>query len=379
MKIGLIILLLTLSINSSAWLREGFDPDEAKSLIAVCNSYTFLDLYGSDTLIIPKYYRKVFTSDVIGLDNVFQVYEGDNVGVINFRGSTSKFSSWVENFHSAMIPGEGVIKIDDLDTPYKFTADMTAAVHSGYALTVMLFAPILVEQINMLNSKGIYNILITGHSQGGAIAHLCRAYLGNVSKGEVSDRNVYKTYAFANPMCGNEEFAKEYQVRYCDINMSYSIINPADLVPKMPMHFQKEKNANGSVLYKSWADGIDRTDIRKIKALAVRILEPVLTSYVNLSNQLIEKIVSSTYISIEMPGYVRDINYFQIGEIQQLEPFLNPKAKINTLEITTKQRAKLKKASFSQHKPYQYYVAILKKHFSQDYKELDLLYLPVKI
>jgi hypothetical protein len=360
MKIGLIILLLTLSINSSAWLREGFDPDEAKSLIAVCNSYTFLDLYGSDTLIIPKYYRKVFTSDVIGLDNVFQVYEGDNVGVINFRGSTSKFSSWVENFHSAMIPGEGVIKIDDLDTPYKFTADMTAAVHSGYALTVMLFAPILVEQINMLNSKGIYNILITGHSQGGAIAHLCRAYLGNVSKADVSARNVYKTYAFANPMCGNEEFAKEYQVRYCDINMSYSIINPADLVPKMPMHFQKEKK---------W----------ELKALAVQILEPVLTSYVNLSNQLIEKIVSSTYISIEMPGYVRDINYFQIGEIQQLEPFLNPKAKINTLEITTKQRAKLKKASFSQHKPYQYYVAILKKHFSQDYKELDLLYLPVKI
>jgi len=365
---------------------KGFDPDEARSLIAICNSYTFLDLYGADSLIIPKDYRKVFTSEVMGLDNVFQVYESDSVGVINFRGSTSKASSWIENIYSAMIPGEGIIIIDHKNILYKFAADKSAAVHSGYALTVVLLGPILIEQINNLNTKGIYNILITGHSQGGALAHLSRAYFENLSEDEISSKNVFKTYAFANPMCGNEEFANEYKVRYSDINMSYSIINPADLVPKMPMHFKKEKNVYGTLFYKTWADGIERDDFRNIKNLIVQVFEPVLTSYVNHSNKLIERIVSTSYISIKMPAYVRDINYFQTGAIRKLEPFPNPKVPIDTLKITRKKIAKLKKdkhgnyydekASFSQHKPYHYYVEILKEYFSKDYEELDLLYLP---
>ena len=52
-----------LSNISTAQIREGFDPEEAKSLIAICNSYTFIDLFGSDSLIIPDNFRRVFTSE----------------------------------------------------------------------------------------------------------------------------------------------------------------------------------------------------------------------------------------------------------------------------------------------------------------------------
>ncbi len=344
---------------SYAQLREGFDPGEAKSLIAICNSYSFLELYGSDTLIIPENFRKVYTSEVIGLDNTFQVYESNNIGVIHFRGSTSETSSWVENMYSAMIPGEGVIKINNKDCPYKFASDTSAAVHAGYALAVVLLSPVLIQQIDSLNSKGIFHILITGHSQGGAQALLSRAYLENLRNGEISSRNVFKTYAFANPMCGNREFAREYEMNYSEINMSYCIINPHDLVPKMPMHYQEDGKFFGTVRFKNWAYGIERIDPRTIKQYIAHLFEPVLKEYINSSNRLIESLVSSSNLSIEMQEYVDDINYYQIGAIRKLEPFSNPD-----------------ETSFSQHKPYNYYVAILKEYFSKEYRELNLMYLP---
>ena len=383
------MIFLGFSNISLAQLREGFDPDEAKPLMAICNSYTFLDLYGSDSLIIPKDYRKVFTSEVIGLDNSFQVYVKGKTGVISFRGSTAKTSSWLENFYSAMIPAQGIIKVNNRELPYIFAKDTAAAVHSGYALAAVLLGPVVVEQIKLLNSKGIYNILITGHSQGGSLANMLRSYLENLPEGEISSMNVFKTYAFANPMCGNKEFALEYNLCFSEMNMSYSIINPADLVPKMPMHFQEEGKNISNVYFKSWIYGLENLNAKEIIRLVFKKTEPVLQDYVNSSNELIEKYISSTYIAIELPLYVADVNYFQTGALRKLEPFQNPRVPVDTLNMTRKEISKLKKdengnyydnkSSFFQHKPYNYYVAILKEYFSKDYRELDYLYLPENV
>lgn len=389
MRTVIFIFIFSLCNTSIAQLREGFNPDEAKSLIAVCNSYNFINLYGSDSLIIPKNFQKVFTSEAIGLDNMFQVYECEKVGIINFRGSTSKTSSCIENFYSAMIRAEGIIKIDNKDCAYKFAADTAAAVHAGYALAVVLLSPVLIEQINELNTKGIYNILITGHSQGGALAHLSHAYLRNLSECKLSSKNVFKSYAFANPMCGNKAFSKEYAVNYGEMNMSYSIINLADKVPKMPMRFGDEENVFGSLFYKRWANIIEGKPAPKIKDLVMQILEPPLQGQIRLSSYFIEKFVASTYVSIDMPVYINDINYFPTGAIRQLDPFIEPKIPIDTQGMTKAELAKLqqdnngnyyeKPATFSQHSEYQYYVSILKKYFSMDYNELELLYLPKAI
>ncbi len=387
MRTILLIFILSISLNSYSQLREGFDADEARSLIALCNSYTFIKVFGSDTSIIPKDYHKVYTSEVIGLDNMFQVYEKGNIGVINFRGSTTRASSWVANVYSAMIANEGVIKIDNIDRPYKFANDTSAAVHSGYALAVVLLSPTLIEQIHKLNSKGIYNIIITGHSQGGALANLSRAYFENLPEDKISSKNIFKTYAFANPMCGNENFAKEYSTRYCENNMSYSIINPADLVPKMPMHYQEEGDLFSTTRLKNWAFGLESVDASNLKDYTLKFLEPILKSYIKSSNKWIESLITASYVSIEMPKYLDDINYFQTGSIRKLQPFPNPKIPVDTTGMTVKEIAKLTKAEdgtfydeetlLFQHKPYHYYIAILKEYFSKDYKELELMYLPV--
>jgi len=385
--IGIIIAFSFVFCNMlTGQIKEGFDPTETKSLIAICNSYTFIDLFGSDTLIIPNDFRKVFTSEVIGLDNIFQIYEGNDIGIISFRGSTTETSSWIENFYSAMIPAEGIIKVNGNNYSYKFANDNAAAVHSGYALSVVLLSPIIIEQINELNKKGIHEIFITGHSQGGALAHMARAYLDNLPEGEISSMNIFKTYSFANPMCGNEEFSIDYNKQFGEINMSYSVINTADFIPKMPMHFKRDKNLYGNLFYKSWVDLIKQGDVPNFKDMILQVFEPALNVYINSSNYFIERLISTSYISIDLPNYVPDINYFHIGKIIELEPFTDPKDTIDTTNMTKKEITELihdkdgnfydKKASLSQHKPYNYYVAILKEYFFEEYKELEYKYLP---
>lgn len=387
MRCLLFALLFLVSSSSFAQLREGFDPDEVKDLISMCNSYTFQDLYGSDAVILPKNYKKTYTSPVIGMDNKFQVYTKDKVAVLNFRGSTNQIVSWIENMYSAMIPAKGVIVLDKEEKPYCFATDTGAAVHSGYALAVVLLSPTILDQIKKLNQQGIYNILITGHSQGGALANMTRAYLENLPKGTLSSKNVYKTYAFANPMCGNKSFADEYHVRYCENNMSYSIINPADLVPSMPMHYQEEGKILSKERLKAWFFGEESFDIRKIGLeIVIRKFEKKLKNYVNSSNRWIEKMVSASYGSIDMPDYIQDINYYQVGNIRALESFDYPKIQLDPETLTEEELSKLKPAedgnyyktepNFYQHKPYNYYVAILKAYFSRDYKNLKLKYLP---
>ena len=95
MKIFTSIVILLISVNLNAQLKPGFEPEEAQDLIAICNSYTFLELYEDDTDIIPKGYKKKFTSETIGMDNQFQIYSTGKTGVIHFRGSTSQVTSWI--------------------------------------------------------------------------------------------------------------------------------------------------------------------------------------------------------------------------------------------------------------------------------------------
>ncbi len=387
MRLLLLVFLLSISINTFAQFANGFDKQEVKSLIALCNSYTFEDLYQSDSRILPKDYSKVFTSEVIGMDNRFQVYEKNKVGVINFRGSTDKMSSWVENIYSAMIPAIGTIQLNELDIPYRFATDSSANVHSGYALAVLTMSPTILEQIKLLNNKGIYHILITGHSQGGALANLTRAYLEHLPAGLLSSQNSYKTYAFANPMVGNKEFATEYNQLFSENQTSFSIINTEDVVPYMPMHYQEEGKVFTIKRFQNWFSGEEEFSFASLgKDLFLRKFERGVTSYINGSNKLIEKGVSTAYGSIDMPEYSRDINYYQVGNVIELAPFVYPNIVRPTSDLSEKELEKLaldanakfykKEPNYYQHKPYNYYVGILKVYFPGEYKNLSIKYLP---
>ncbi|WP_216066665.1 lipase family protein [Pseudotamlana agarivorans] len=386
MRIFIVFIFLLNSISVSSQMTAGFNADEAVTAIAFCNSFNFQEQFQSNEAIIPEGFQLRHTSDILSMDNKFEVYQNDSIGVINFRGSTAKLVSWIENCYSAMIPASGSMMLNEQSYDYKFAEDEMAAVHAGYALTVVIISEELEEQINALNENGIYHIIITGHSQGGALATLTRAYLENLPKGDLSEENHYKTYAFAQPMSGNKEFAEEYDARYSKTGTSYSIINPKDPVPYMPFNYEEEQLVTKEKVV-SWLLGTREFKPKKLGQDAfIRLFEGGLTKYINNSNALINKILDFKFGSIAMPDFVADINYFPTGARKELPKFDYPKIEVDSTGFTEDEFSDLvqhedgawykKETKFFQHKPYNYYVGVLKKWKYLAYYDLENKYLP---
>lgn len=385
MKIIISLLLGMLTLLSFGQLKTGFDIEEAKYTIAMCNSFNFLEQYGSNEDIIPEEFNLLFTSDILSMDNKFEVYENGTVGVINYRGSTANVFSWVENCYSAMIPAKGKLKVNDAFHSYAFSEDKKAAVHAGYALTIVILSDKIKQQVLALNNKGIYDIIITGHSQGGALATMTRAYLENLPIGGLSVKNKYKTYAYAQPMCGNLEFSEEYNKKFSKNGTSYFITNPKDPVPYLPFNYEEGKLVTKKKVA-GWLLGESEFSLRQFgKNAFIRSFEKLLTKYVKGSNSLINKLVSLKLGKVEMPEYVADINYYPTGAKKEITAFKYPRVEVDVTGLNENELSDLvqeengkwyrKETKFFQHKPYNYYVYVLKEWDRTAYKKLNNTYL----
>ncbi len=380
-----LILLLLISINTSAQLKPGFDKYEAKDMIALCNSFSHIQFFNSDKSITPSDYKKVYTSGVYGLDNKYQIWLKSNVAVIVFRGSTSKKSSWLENIYSVMIPARGQIILPGLDTVnYQFAKDDSARVHAGWSLGVSFIIEDLIHEIRLLNSQGIHDFIITGHSQGGALAHLTRAFLENLPSGIIPNRCHFKTYAFASPMVGNAAFAKEYKQRFVESKTSYSIVNPEDLVPQMP--FTIGPNREKIYTIENFVELLDSNSSTSLWDMAVKSITKVVTkdpigAYIKMAgNDVYEQIVD-VIGPIGMPEYTRDLIYVPTEERIIIGPFIELEKQIKSKEskndtlskqtLEYRQRLQdLRGGKMYQHKPYNYFLFFLKEFMIDDYKAI---------
>lgn len=394
MKFSLIILALVLSFTHlHAQITPGFIPEEAKDLIAICNSYTYLDLEGDDAEIIPKGYKRIYDSPVYGMDNKFQIYTKGKTGVINFRGSTDKKSSWLENFYSAMIPVEGEIRISFETFDYKFGKDTSSGVHSGYVLGLAYMHEDLISQVKQLNNQGIYNIYITGHSQGGALAILTRAYFHYLPITKISRKNNFKVYAFAQPMVGNKEFIAEYDRLFSNLEMSYAMINPADAVPRMPLSYNDSTLLRDNLIALISKDQeMDKSKF--IKDGLISMFQNKLTGTVNKFGKSVEKQIQRELGEITLPEPKKDINYSQVGNLMHLPPPEYPLEMKDSLLLNDAEfmathkrdehgifedHSVYKKTSMSMnHKPYNYYASILKVYFPDEYERLNPKVFPLK-
>ncbi|WP_027419530.1 lipase family protein [Crocinitomix catalasitica] len=390
MRILFIILFLFTSFISTAQLRSGFDKNEARDMIAFCNSYTFLDLYQNDEEIIPAGFKKVYSSQEYSLDNMFQVYTKGNIGVINLRGSTDEKSSWLQNFYSSLIPAAGEIGLKGKTIQYTFATDTGATVHSGYALAIAYIIEDVVEQINLLNEQKIFDIYITGHSQGGAVAQLLMAQLHHLPGRTISFKNTFKTYAFASPMCGNRRFVQYYH-NVINNGYSFNIINPADLVPTFPLTYNDSTFFSMDEVINILKDPGSFSIKRKIKDGAFRILQNPLKFTMEKLGGSVEKQIDKYGDDVVMPAPVREINYARMYETIEIMPAEYPKRLIDSTILTndslmavyerdsngdfTNAELYEKAPMFYQHKPYNYYVTIIKLYFPDNYVGLKQKYL----
>ena len=386
MRNVILIILFSVHITSFAQLKEGFDPEETRDMIAICNSFSYLKMYGQDTDIVPSNYKKTYTSETIGMDNKFQVYVSGNTGVINFRGSTAEKISWLENFHSAMIPASGKISIDEVSYKCEFSLDTAAAVHGGFALATVFMQEEIIKQIKKLNQQGIYHIILTGHSQGGALSQMFRAYLELAKGSKISDRNVFKTYAFASPKIGNAAFVSDYNTNYCN-GWSFNIINPKDMVPTFPLSYNDKslftKENMVKIIFAN--DSIGFKD--RLVDESIRRFESSISSIFNTVGSMVSDEISKDVAKVEMPDYEKDFNYGSLDELIRISPvqyplvlkdstILDNDSLIATYPLDENGFFENKKLYQSepmlyQHKPYNYYVSILKQYFPKEYADLE--------
>ena len=385
MRVIYILLFFVFPGLLSAQVQPGFDKGEALEMIRICNSHTFLEIYSTDRAIIPSGYTRIYSSTPNIMDNMFQVYTRGKTGVIHFRGSTVHPNSWIENLYSAMIPAMGSMTVYDRKRAYRFAGERNAAVHSGFALGVVLMSDEIIQQVQVLNRRGVYNILITGHSQGGALATMTHAYLENLEEGVISSGNTFKMYAFANPMTGNEVFADEYNEQFTAKGLSFRIINPGDIVASLPFTYSDEEMFSAENII-SWLSGEEEFDIGKLGLeLIMRKFKDGLSSYIKKSNQLLHKLIAKQAGEIVFPDYVDDIKYVSVGELHKLKPFSYPEIIRDSSEIAPGDlsdyeplpdgRYKKKEPRFFQHKPYNYYVNLAREYSEQDYRKIRMKYL----
>lgn len=370
MKYLISFLLSTAVLTASAQLEAGYRPSEALDMIALSNSFTFLKEEGSDAEIIPKGYERIYDSETIGFDNRFHVYTNGRKGVLVFRGTTANPQSWMVNIYSAMIPAASSISINGNQHDYVLATESTATVHSGYTLSVVMMAESVIAQIKALNENGIYDILITGHSQGGSLATLFRAYLENLPPGSINAKNNFKTYAFAGPMVGNAAFAAEYNRRFSDKQTSFSIVNPQDAVPSFPSGMNEGGGASPMSMFGDQPSS--GNDFRSIFLAALfQHFNDSIAQFANQMGATLLNQFSSNVGEIAMPENTGSYEYKPTGQLVSIEPI--------TLDFSDRKFEEGESAPDSrsyQHKPYIYYRSILLEHFPEQHEQLKRLIPP---
>ncbi len=392
LSFALIATLLSMRHDASAQLTLGFDPAEARDLIALCATHTFQDLYGDDSAIIPAGYVRVYESPVMGMDNKFQLFRKGDMAVLEIRGSTANPMSWMENVQAAMIPAQGTIRINERPFKYRFAKDTAASVHAGYTLGLACLANDMLARLNSLAENGVRDVLLTGHSQGGALTLLLRAYLHHLPKGVVDKRLRFKTYAFAHPMVGNKVFVEEFTAAMASGLGCHIIVNPADPVTHMPLTYDDGRLVSAERVF-AVMTGREELDLKgRARSAAIRLFRNTLSGLSTAISESVEKRVAGTVGDVEMPPYRAEINYMPMPSRVEIPPFAYPvMLKDSTiLDDPDRMRAEprdkdgrflneelyYKEPMFYQHKPYNYHVGVLQRWHPMEYGALEKKWLP---
>jgi hypothetical protein len=257
------------AVDTSWKVGKGFDLNEAKALIEFC---TALD-YGVDVPPDPPYAAVAKPANAAGWEEIYPYHEtlpanqppraigpygnawklywrtGSDIYVIAIRGTIDTKGSIAADLIATSTPAH--VQIQAKQNPYRlvsFTVAETpqAETHLGwtYAMAELMFDRhngILRALHDPALVKPGCRILITGHSQGAALATLAHAFLhyaiiDPTDKFGLRDRGfTLKSYVFAQPKPGNWQFAMDFSRIAGSKRTGFVINNNLDWVPQTPL------------------------------------------------------------------------------------------------------------------------------------------------
>jgi hypothetical protein len=320
------MLLFTAALSFSQTLKPGFDADEYIGVLHRCSQQ--VDKKYKLNLSKTMGFDKVYVSPEMGLKNKWELWvnKDKTVIVINLRGTTSDVSSLLENFYSAMIPAEGKLNIEaGKPFSYKFAGTPKASVHVGWAIGISCLIPDITEKVRLWYGKGVRQILIEGHSQGGALAFLLTSHIRyQMLDGKLPNDLVIKTYCSAGPKPGNLYYAYDYDFLTRG-GWGFNVVNTADWVPEMPGTIQTLKDINDDPF------GFTKRSMRKQNF----IVRYYITHIYNQLNRATRKAqrkyekylgrkmytqIAKYLVDLDQPEYTHSVNFAPAGTTIVLQP-----------------------------------------------------------
>lgn len=175
------------------------------------------------------------------------LWSHNSIAYIAFRG-TMEAQEWIQNFTYQQKSLSFGNKMKQEHALFLNNSKNSPNIHSGFLQVYNNFRNNLIEKIKTLNPK---QVLIGGHSLGGAIATICGLDLKILGYNTI-------VYNFASPRVGDDGF--------CDlVNKSklplYRIVNTCDIAPSFPMSVSPNfDDPENPFIYTHCGDGVYFTD-----------------------------------------------------------------------------------------------------------------------
>lgn len=314
-----LVLWLVHGVLPAQSLQPGFRKSEYIDLMKISAQFGGPDYRAA--IPVPGQYRMIYQSEVVGLENMWQLWMGPgDLAIVSIRGTTEKSESWLANLYAAMVPAKGTLRIgDDRVFDYELAGHPQAAVHVGWLLSTAYLSPEIIGKIDSCYKAGVRDILVTGHSQGGAIAYLLTAYLYQQQReGRLPGDIRFKTYCSAAPKPGNLYFAYEYEA-ITQAGWSFTVVNTADWVPEVPVSIQTIDDFNALNPFTGIKDMISQQKFATRVALNYaykKLYKPTRTAqrnYQRILGDYTSKSVSKLLPGFEPPAYYNSNHYVRTG------------------------------------------------------------------
>lgn len=316
-------LLLLISIAQTTFaqkLKPGFDKDEYTEFLRI--TVAQFDTVYQAKFERPKNYKMVYRSAVIGMDNNWELWwnEQSKTVLFSLRGTTLNTISWIENFYAAMVPAKGSMKLNDSITfTYKLAENEKAAVHVGWLTGMAFIATDMLPHLDSCIQKGVTQFIISGHSQGGALAFLLTSHLRYLQKQQRIPASVeFKSYCSAAPKPGNLYYAYDYE-NLTQGGWSHTVVNTADWVPEMPISIQTVEDFNTTNPFVNAKDAIAKQKFPNnlvMKHVYNSLDKPTKNArdtYKKYLGKEVSKIVGKHLPGYQSPDFYNSNNYMRAG------------------------------------------------------------------
>ena len=306
-------------------LKPGFDKKEYAELLYAFSRWT--DSTGFKDIPETKQYKTIYRAEERGLLNCWELYETEGHNVISIRGTRDKPLSWMANFHAAMIPAIGTLKLSDsLTYDYHFANNPRAGVHVGWAASCGFLVEDVTKKIREQYQKGVRDFIIFGHSQGAAISFLMTAQLKFYQTNGVLPEDIqFKTYCSAAPKPGNLYFSYDYEAS-TQIGWSLTVVNGADWVPELPVTIQSTEDFNLTNPFKNIHEMIkkrpllERPIMEFVYSELTKYNRKAVKRYQTYLGKFVSKAIAKEVQGFEDPTYMHSNYYVRCGTAVILNP-----------------------------------------------------------